>query len=339
MTEHDETTNTDAVVDVRDLRVHFPVRRGVLGAVSDYVKAVDGVTFSVARAEIVALVGESGCGKTTTAQAIAGLLRATSGRISLAFDSLPQHTVDWDGADRASRKAVRRRMQMIFQGPYSSLDPRQTVRAILEEPLIIHSIGSPKERLPRIQELLESVGLSNEYLERYPHEFSGGQRQRIGIARALATDPELIIADEPVSALDVSIQAQIINLLLDLKTRRKQTQLFISHDLAVVRHMADRIAVMYQGKIVESGSEAALFGSPRHPYTLLLLDSVPVPGKGRKKHDPATVAEDAGMPGATEGCSFYPRCPRRRDECRKSVPPLTAGAAGATAAACFNPVS
>jgi oligopeptide/dipeptide ABC transporter ATP-binding protein len=328
-----------AVVDVKDLHVHFPVRQGVFSAVTGYVKAVDGISFSIRRGDIFALVGESGCGKTTTAQAIAGLLPATSGSIALSFINFSQPMIDWKTADVTSKKAVRQRMQMIFQDPYSSLDPRMTVKAILEEPLVIHHIGSRSERISRIHELLAQVGLSPEYLNRYPHEFSGGQRQRIGIARALATNPELIIADEPVSALDVSIQAQIIKLLQDLRTTCKQTQLFISHDLALVRHMADHIAVMYRGKIVEYGTESDLFLRPRHPYTILLLESVPVPGKGRKLRGGTGTAasEEADRQPDINGCSFYPRCPRRREECLMTIPQLRVMKEG-NGVACFNPV-
>ncbi|MBN1757075.1 MAG: ABC transporter ATP-binding protein [Chitinispirillaceae bacterium] len=325
---------TDSIVSVTDLRVHFPVRQGVFGHVITHVKAVDGVSFSIDRGSIFAIVGESGCGKTTSAQAIAGLQPATSGSIRLLFrESKP---FQWAESEANARKSVRQRMQMIFQDPYSSLNPRMTVRTLLEEPFIIHRIGNRTDRVDRIATLLDQVGLSREYLNRYPHEFSGGQRQRIGIARALATDPELIIADEPVSALDVSIQAQIINLLQDLRASRSLTQLFISHDLAVVRHLADRIAVMYRGKIVEYGSENDLFTSPRHPYTVLLLESVPIPGKGRKKRG-ATVSEDAERQQAVPGCSFYPRCPRRRDVCIQQEPELTEVKPG-HGWACFNPV-
>lgn len=326
---------TDTIVKVDNLQVHFPVRQGVFGHVTDYVKAVDGIYFTIPRGTIFALVGESGCGKTTTAQAIAGLQAVTGGTIELTFRESGKFS--WTTSDTAARKAVRQRMQMIFQDPYSSLNPRMTVYALLEEPFIIHRIGSRADRSDRIGTLIDQVGLSKEYLRRYPHEFSGGQRQRIGIARALATDPELIIADEPVSALDVSIQAQIINLLQDLRSSRNQTQLFISHDLAVVRHLADRIAVMYRGKIVEYGNENDLFTTPRHPYTMLLLESVPIPGKGRKKRG-STDSEDLQRSAPVSGCSFYPRCPRRLDTCATTIPELSEVQPG-NAMACFNPIA
>jgi ABC-type oligopeptide transport system ATPase subunit len=268
----------DTCIDVRDLKVHFPTRSGVIGKISGWTKAVDGISFQIKRGEAFAVVGESGCGKTTTAQAVMGLIPPTSGTIELSLGDHKKKPVRWDGARGEDRKKLRRQMQVVFQDPYSSLNPRMTVKTILEEPLIIHKLGGKKEREARINELMDQVGLAASYLSRYPHEFSGGQRQRIGIARALATSPEFIVADEPVSALDVSIQAQIINLLQDLQKQYNQTVLFISHDLAVVRHIANRIAVMYQGKIVEMGDSEQIFSSPSHEYTQLLLKSVPKVG-------------------------------------------------------------
>jgi ABC-type oligopeptide transport system ATPase subunit len=274
-----KTINTDngntPSVDVRDLKVHFPVRGGVVGKVTGWTKAVDGVSFHINRGEVFAIVGESGCGKTTTAQAIMGLIRPTGGAIRLSIGDYREKPAGWADLHGDARKKFRRRIQMVFQDPYSSLNPRMTVKSILEEPFIIHKLGGKSERDARIGELLDQVGLSPDYLSRYPHEFSGGQRQRICIARALATSPELVVADEPVSALDVSIQAQIINLLQDLQRHYNRTMLFISHDLAVVRHIANRIAVMYQGKIVEMGESEQIFSSPEHEYTKLLLKSVP----------------------------------------------------------------
>jgi oligopeptide/dipeptide ABC transporter ATP-binding protein len=323
------------VVQVSELQVHFPVHKGVFGAIAGYVKAVDGVSFSIKRGDIFALVGESGCGKTTTAQAIAGLIPATSGSVSLSFDNGNTKTFSWSSTSALDRRIIRQKMQMIFQDPYSSLNPRMTVRSIVEEPLLIHRLGDRSERARRVTDLLSQVGLAEEYLNRFPHEFSGGQRQRIGIARALATGPELIIADEPVSALDVSIQAQIINLLQDLRSSLHQTQLFISHDLAVIRHIADHIAVMYQGRIVEYGNESDIFNYPKHPYTHLLLESVPIPGKGRKKRGGSSGFEIAPRE-VLHGCSFFPRCPRRQDECRLTSPKLREVKHG-SGVACFNP--
>lgn len=327
-------TTTYPMLSVQDLRVHFPIRQGIIGTTVGSVKAVDGITFSIPRGEVFALVGESGCGKTTTAQAIAGLTEKTSGTVTFAFVNSQPQTIDWIHADAALKKQLRRKMQIIFQDPYSSLDPRMTIQAILEEPFTIHNIGSKATRRDRIAELCRQVGLAPEYLSRYPHEFSGGQRQRIGIARALATEPEFIIADEPVSALDVSIQAQIINLMQELCSRYRQTQLFISHDLAVVRHIASTIAVMYRGTIVEYGSEADLFSRPRHPYTIMLLDSVPIPGKGRKQRGNA-LPDDSGTMPPVSGCQFFHRCPRRLDDCKTIRPILTA--TSSTQVACFNP--
>jgi ABC-type oligopeptide transport system ATPase subunit len=269
----------DNCIDVKDLKVHFPTHSGVWGKISGWVKAVDGISFEIKRGEAFAIVGESGCGKTTTAQAIMGLVKPTAGSIRLTLGDHKEKPVNWADLRGDERKKLRRQIQMVFQDPYSSLNPRMTVKAVLEEPLIIHKAGSKRERESKVKELLDQVGLSTSYLDRYPHEFSGGQRQRICIARALATSPEFIVADEPVSALDVSIQAQIINLMQDLQQRYNQTMLFISHDLAVVRHIANRIAVMYKGQIVEMGDSEEIFSSPKHEYTELLLKSVPRIGK------------------------------------------------------------
>lgn len=337
---NEQATTADTVVSVRNLKVYFPVRQGVFGRVTDHVKAVDDISFLIPKGEIFALVGESGCGKTTTAQAIAGLQTVTSGEIELRLSRLSHLPFRWKESATTKCKLVRQQMQFIFQDPYSSLNPRMTVRSILEEPFIVHNIGTTDERSKKINDLLDRVGLAKEYLNRYPHEFSGGQRQRIGIARALATNPQFIIADEPVSALDVSIQAQIINLLQDLRTEYNQTQLFISHDLAVVRHLADSIAVMYRGKIVEYGKESAIFDKPRHPYTRLLLDSVPIPGIGRTKRFSDAVPEEETevSRGKVSGCSFYPRCPRRTGTCLENIPPLKEYRPDC-GHACFNPHS
>jgi oligopeptide/dipeptide ABC transporter ATP-binding protein len=301
------------------LKVHFPVRRGLFGKAAGTVKAVDDVSFAVERGEVFALVGESGCGKTTTAQAVLGLIKPTSGTIAIAAGAWRDNPVSWNGLTAKERRRLRRSVQVVFQDPYSSLDPRQTVRSILREPLVIHGPADATKQHARILDLLKAAGLAPEYLNRYSHEFSGGQRQRIGIARALATAPEFIIADEPVSALDVSIQAQIINLLSDLQKNLHLTMLFISHDLAVVRHIADRLAVMYLGRIMEMGSERQIFSAPLHPYTRLLLDSVPVPGLGRRTR--GTAPADRTSPPAS-GCLFAPRCPYKTAECLELAPAL-----------------
>jgi len=327
---------SDNCIDIKDLKVHFPTRSGVIGKITGWTRAVDGISFQVMRGEVFAVVGESGCGKTTTAQAVMGLISPTAGSIHLSIGGHREKPATWAGLrDAAERKKLRRQMQIVFQDPYSSLNPRMTVRTILEEPLIIHKLGTKKEREARIAELLDQVGLSPSYLDRYPHEFSGGQRQRIGIARALATSPEFIVADEPVSALDVSIQAQIINLLQDLQQRYSQTMLFISHDLAVVRHIANRIAVMYQGRIMELGDNEQIFSSPAHPYTELLLKSVPTIGAAPAPKN-LNVDEDRDAPdGGENGCAFYSRCAWRSQRCREETPaPENFG--GGRLVACFN---
>lgn len=317
---HQQTTNS--VVDIKDLHVHFPIRQGIFSKVVGHVKAVDGISFQIKRGEVFAIVGESGCGKTTTAQAILGLVEKTSGSIKLSIGNYIEKPVQWSELSSSESRELRKLVQVVFQDPYSSLNPRMTVKQILSEPLTIHNLCTKQNKNAFLTELLTKVGLSPDYLNRYPHEFSGGQRQRIGIARALATNPELIIADEPVSALDVSIQAQIINLIQDLQHSFNQTLLFISHDLALVRHVANRLAVMYLGKIVESGTEEQLFGSPKHPYTCLLLESIPIPGTGRSKK--GTFNKDEREIAAPQnGCPFYPRCPRKKAECQKIIPSLT----------------
>ncbi|NLW32428.1 MAG: ABC transporter ATP-binding protein [Fibrobacter sp.] len=313
--------NNETVVDVKNLKLYFPVYQGIFGNVVNHVKAVDDISFSIKRGEIFSLVGESGCGKTTVAHSILGLIHKTSGSIKLSVGKWKESSIEWENLSYSEKRELRKQIQVVFQDPYSSLNPRMSIQRILEEPFLIHKICSKQERIKRIIKLLKDVGLSTEYLNRYPHEFSGGQRQRIGIARALATEPELIIADEPVSALDVSIQAQIINLLQDLRSSFNQTLLFISHDLAVVRHIADRLAVMYLGKIVESGTETQIFDSPSHPYTSLLLQSIPVPGKGRRNRN-ITISEDKNKIAAERGCSFFERCPLRTDNCLDRHPPL-----------------
>jgi oligopeptide transport system ATP-binding protein len=306
--------NSTIAVGLENLKVYFPVTQGILSRVAGWVKAVDDVSFIVNRGEVFALVGESGCGKTTIAHAILGLVKKTGGTIRIGVGPWKDAPKNWDELDKESIRSLRRSVQVIFQDPFSSLNPRMSVRAILEEPLIIHRLGNRLQRRERVAELLDNVGMSRDFLNRYPHEFSGGQRQRIGVARALACGPDLIIADEPVSALDVSIRAQIINLLQDLQEKFHQTLLFISHDLAVVRHMADRIAVMYSGRIMESGTDAQIFSDPRHPYTHMLLNSIPVAGKGRMRKQEPQADEKPGAPGG-RGCPFYPRCGNAKEDC------------------------
>jgi len=325
---------SDALVEVRDLVKYFPITRGILfqrqiGAVH----AVDDVSFDVMRGETLGLVGETGCGKSTTARLVMRLLEPTSG------------TIRFDGRDisRLSRrelKPLRREMQLIFQDPYSSLNPRKTVGAIIGEPFAIHGLETGRDRRrTAVQELMEQVGLNPEHYNRYPHEFSGGQRQRIGVARALALRPKLIIADEPVSALDVSIQAQILNLLRRLQQELGLTLILIAHDLSVVRHMCDRIAVMYLGKIVELGDNEPLYDHPRHPYTGALMSAVPVPDPAlasarRREVPPGDVPSPTNPPSA---CRFHPRCPKAQQICSEVEPLLESK--GNTIAACHFPLT
>jgi peptide/nickel transport system ATP-binding protein len=309
------------LVEVRDVHKHFAAGRGLFGRPRAVVRAVDGVSFTIAAGETLGLVGESGCGKSTLGRLILRLIEPTSGDVRFEGRSL----LDVRGG---ALRAVRRAMQIIFQDPYGSLNPRMRVGRIVGEGLAIHRIGTRDDRETRVHALLDLVGLPAEAAQRYPHEFSGGQRQRIGIARALAVEPRFLVADEAVSALDVSIQAQILNLLQDLKHRLGLTLLFISHDLRVVEHLSDRVAIMYLGKIVEMGSRAEVYGDPRHPYTQTLLAAVPTPDPSRRsRHVP--MAGDVPSPlSPPSGCAFHPRCPHAVDACRRLVPTLDVGPTG-----------
>jgi oligopeptide/dipeptide ABC transporter ATP-binding protein len=324
----------DALVQVRDLVKHFPLTRGIIiqrkvGAV----QAVDGVNFDIRRGETLGLVGETGCGKSTTARLITRLLDATAGEIR--FDGQ-----DITRLKGARLKAVRREMQMIFQDPYSSLNPRKTVGSIIGQPFAIHGLEQGKgERKRAVQELMEMVGLNPEHYNRYPHEFSGGQRQRIGVARALALKPKLLIADEPVSALDVSIQAQVLNLLRDMQRRLGLTLVFIAHDLSVVRHMCDRVAVMYLGRIVEAGPSDRLYDFPRHPYTGALLSAVPVADPSARREERHLLSGDVPSPAnPPRACRFHTRCPKAQERCSIDDPPLEDKGTG-TRAACHFPLT
>jgi oligopeptide/dipeptide ABC transporter ATP-binding protein len=322
-------TSDDALLDVQDLQVRFPVFGGIIPRKKAEVRAVDGVSLTLGRQETVGLVGESGCGKTTVGRAIVNILRAMSYRVEISGRILyhhPQGVVDLAGLSRAEMRPYRSDLQMVFQDPYSSLNPRMTVGQIVEEPLKIHTRDSAAERAARVRWLLEKVRLSPEHVRRYPHEFSGGQRQRIGIARALATNPKIVIADEPVSALDVSIQAQVINLMQDLQQEFGLSYLFISHDLSVVRHISNRILVMYLGHIVEAGPAEKIYRHPLHPYSKMLLSAVPRPDpdaahvrRARLRDDLPDVPSPLNKP---TGCAFRTRCPIARPDCADAVPPL-----------------
>jgi oligopeptide transport system ATP-binding protein len=305
----------DVLLRVEQLRMHFPIRKGVLLRQVGAVQAVDGITFSVRRGETFGLVGESGCGKSTTGRAIVRLYRPTSGRI--VFDGR-----DLTQARGRELRAVRRSLQMIFQDPYASLNPRMTVGQIVGEALAIHHLARGVARRERVRELLGLVGLSERFASRYPHEFSGGQRQRIGIARALAVNPSFIVCDEPISALDVSIQAQVLNLLEELQGRLGLTYIFIAHDLSVVRHVSDRVAVMYLGKLVEVAPVDELYARPLHPYTRALLSAVPVPDpKVEAVRQRIILQGDVPSPvNPPAGCRFHPRCAHARDICRTEEP-------------------
>ncbi len=322
------------LVEVRDLVKHFPIKRGVIfqrqvGAV----KAVDGVSFDVRQGETLGIVGETGCGKSTTARLLCRLMDPTSG--SIMFDGREVGAQKGDDL-----KALHREMQMVFQDPYASLNPRKSVGSIISDPYAIHGLyGGDGERKRKVQDLMDRVGLNPEHYNRYPHEFSGGQRQRIGVARAIALEPKLLIADEPVSALDVSIQAQVLNLLRELQRDMGLTLVFIAHDLSVVRHMCDRVAVMYLGRIVEMAESDVLYSVPRHPYTGALLSAVPVPDPsgGTKERQLLTgdVPSPANPPSA---CRFHTRCPKAQPKCSEVDPPLEPKAGG-TIAACHFPLT
>ena len=305
----------EVLVSVEGLKVHFPIFKGVIRRQVGTIKAVDGISFDIKRRETLGLVGESGCGKTTTGRAILRLYRATDGRIVI------------DGQDIATLEGedlrqIRPRMQMVFQDPQACLNPRMTVGSIIAEPIDEHGLLKGPEKRERVEELLDAVGLDPGFTNRYPHEFSGGQRQRIGIARALALNPDFIVCDEPIAALDVSIQAQVVNLLEDLQEQLGLTYLFISHDLSMIRHIADRVAVMYLGKVVELASRADLYGAPQHPYSQALLSAVPIPNPVTEaERQPILLQGDLPSPAnPPQGCNFCTRCPIATEVCRRDEP-------------------
>jgi len=308
----------ETLLEVKHLKMFYPIRRGFLRKVVGHVRAVDDVTFDIRRGETLALVGESGCGKTTTSRCILRAIAPTEGQI--LFSTEEGDVVDVARLRRDQLRPLRRQMQMIFQDPYSSLNPRMTILNIVGEPLLVNGMQNRQERIDRVEELLKLVGLRPEFMRRYPHAFSGGQRQRIGIARALALNPSLVVADEPVSALDVSVQAQILNLLLDLQERLGLTYLFVAHDLSVVKHLSDRVAVMYVGKIVELGERDQLFSNPKHPYTAALLSSVPKPDPRLRSRTIPLRGEVANPAAPPSGCYFHPRCPYAIDICQTEAP-------------------
>jgi oligopeptide transport system ATP-binding protein len=313
------------LLEVQDLKVRFPVTGGVLSRKIGEVRAVDGVSFTLDRGETLGLVGESGCGKSTVGRAVINILRSMSYGVEITGKILyhKNGVVDLAKLSRSEMRPYRSDIQMIFQDPYSSLNPRMTVNQIVEEPLKIHTKDSPQARRRRVGELLGKVGLTAEQANRYPHEFSGGQRQRIGIARALATNPQIIVADEPVSALDVSIQAQVINLMQDLQDEFHLSYIFIAHDLSVVRHISDRIAVMYLGNIVEVGPAELIYSAPLHPYSRALLSAVPRPDPDAPKDRRIQLHGDVPSPlQKPSGCAFRTRCPIARPTCADAVPPL-----------------
>ncbi len=304
---------SDTLLEVVDLEKHFPVRGGLFRRVQAHVKAVDGVSFELRRQRTLGLVGESGCGKSTLGRAVLRLIEPTGGDVRLNGESLI-------GLPAEAMKAKRREMQIIYQDPYASLSPRRLIGQTIREPLDVHGIGTPAERERRVEELLEIVGLRKQVLSRYPHEFSGGQRQRIGIARALALNPEFIVADEPVSALDVSVQSQVLNVIARLQREHGISFLFISHDLAVIQHVSDDVGVMYLGRMVEFASSRDLYREPKHPYTRALMSAIPVPDVHRKSKRIVLGGDVPSPMNPPGGCPFHPRCPEAMPQCREIVP-------------------
>ena len=313
-------TNLNKLLQVQDLKVHFPLRSGLLGRVSGYVKAVDGISFNLYEGETLGLVGESGCGKTTVGRSLLKLVHPTSGTVKFASRDFGE--VDIVTAKKDVLSKLRQDMQIVFQDPFASLNPRMNIYNIVGDPLRVNGLASGSEKERRVGEMLQKVGLSPDLMPRYPHAFSGGQRQRIGIARSLIMNPTMLIADEPVSALDVSVQAQILNLMQDLQNELNLTILFISHDLSVIQQVSHRVAVMYVGQLVELASVDEIFSQPKHPYTQALLSSVPVPNPEVKSMGKALSGEVADPANPPSGCYFHPRCPFAKEICKTDDPPL-----------------
>lgn len=306
---------TPVVLEARNIKKYFPITKGFFSKTVGQVKAVDGVSLKVHKGETLGLVGESGCGKSTLGRALIRLYEPTSGEVTFKGEN-------YLSLKGNALRQKRTQIQMIFQDPYASLDPRMTIAQIIAEPFKIHNLMPRKDQIKRVKELIEEVGLNPSQINRYPHEFSGGQRQRISIARTIALEPQLVIADEPVSALDVSIQAQILNLLKDLQEKLQLTYIFISHDLSVVEHICDRIAVMYLGRIVEVADKKTLFSDPEHPYTQALLKAIPCVGEGKKQMKRSLSGEVPSPINPPSGCTFHPRCPHKTDRCVNEIPVL-----------------
>ena len=321
------------LLEVTDLKMHFPIRKGFFRRVVGHVKAVDGVSFSIPKGDTFGLVGESGCGKSTTGRCVMRLLDPTNGQI--VYHDRNEGPIHIENLTPDEMRTFRRAMQIMFQDPYASLNPRLTLKQIVGEPLIINKIAQGRELDDRVAELLRSVGLSPEYMNRYPHAFSGGQRQRIGLARALALNPEFIVADEPVSALDVSVQAQVLNLIEDLQQEFGLTYLFIAHNMSVIKHICDHVAVMYVGQIVEISETKELFRNPLHPYTEALLSAIPNPDPRQRKERIILEGDVPNPANPPSGCYFHPRCSYAKDICREESPPLQEYTPGHSAACHF----